>query len=68
MKEYLSDLEHTIVERIVLNARAGSHISECLEDAMLLASRAWSVVEVIHNEKSYVVDPNEMRKAIKFPE
>lgn len=56
--------EYIEVVEITARARAGSHISECVREAILLSMEESRNVKLIHNGTAYVISPVSILKHI----
>jgi len=61
----MTDLKHTNVAAIHLEARAGGEISRCLREALAVAVTEWRTVRLLHNGRSYIVPISSLEKLLE---
>lgn len=59
------NLLHTQQLSIVLQARAGAQIDECIREAIALCARECVNVTLVHNEREYKVTFNELLATVQ---
>ena len=59
------NLKYTEIRHLVLEPKSGSHISNCLRDALKLATKEWCDVVVVHNGRNYKVSINKLLDTIE---
>lgn len=50
----MSDLKYVEVAEVILHARPGTNIGDCLRDALKVAVIEWRNVCIVHNGQEYV--------------
>lgn len=56
--------EHLEIVEVSCRCCAGSHINACLREAILMAFDEMRKVRFVHNDKQYVVNPEELANAV----
>ncbi len=56
-----AELKTITVTEVVVQARSGRGVADCLREAALLALTEQRHVRLLHNEDSYVANPNRVR-------
>ena len=58
-------LEHTYIKSISIESCAGSHVNDCIKEAVILAVNNWENVVLTHSDNIYRVDVNDLFAAAK---
>lgn len=61
------NLLHTQQLSIVIRAKAGAQVNECICEAIALSARECVNVTLVHNEKEYKVVFNELLATVQHP-
>lgn len=56
------------VTEVVVHATPGSSVGECIKEALQIAVTEWRNVRLIHNQKAYKVQVNDLVGAVIAPE
>jgi len=61
-------LKQTSIKEIVVEATAGSVFGNCIREGIELAAKEWVPVRVIHNDKCWLIKPEDLWAAAKGPD
>ena len=62
MNDLIKDIE---VVEIKVAALPGSMIGDCMRESVALAIKEWRNVSLTHNDKIYLIKPNDLISSIK---
>jgi hypothetical protein len=57
-------MKHIEIEKIVVHAESGSTLTNCIRECIKLAAEEWKQVELIHNEKIYKINPDDLYETV----
>lgn len=58
-------MKHITVTELKSERKQGSPICECMKEAIVLAANEWRNVVVEHNNRKYIVKPNDLIVSVK---
>jgi hypothetical protein len=61
----MNEIKYSNVRNVYIQARAGSVLNKCIQEAMVLAAEEWVEVILEHNDFKYTVTPGALQNIIE---